>query len=96
MFDFVVAMVEKGGYAAVFGLMLAENLFPPFPSEVISLVPRSAQRSGPVALAGAGHLLEDHYERVDSYVTPVANLVLAAIAVAYLYRVATFERRNHA
>ena len=35
LFDFITAWIEKTGYAGVFLLMLAENIFPPLPSEVI-------------------------------------------------------------
>ena len=35
MFDWVVATIDSGGYLGVFGLMVAENVFPPIPSEVI-------------------------------------------------------------
>jgi membrane protein DedA with SNARE-associated domain len=35
LFDFITSWLEKTGYAGVFLLMLAENVFPPLPSEVI-------------------------------------------------------------
>ncbi|UXU73887.1 MULTISPECIES: DedA family protein [unclassified Paracoccus (in: a-proteobacteria)] len=35
MFDWVVSTIEGWGYLGVFLLMVAENLFPPIPSEVI-------------------------------------------------------------
>lgn len=35
MFEWVVSVIEGWGYPGVFLLMLAENLFPPIPSEVI-------------------------------------------------------------
>lgn len=35
MFDWIVALVEQSGYLGVALLMLAENLFPPIPSELI-------------------------------------------------------------
>lgn len=35
MFEWVVGIVEEGGYVGVFLLMFLENLFPPIPSEVI-------------------------------------------------------------
>ena len=35
MFDWVVMLLENGGYLGIFLLMLAENLFPPIPSELI-------------------------------------------------------------
>ena len=35
MFDWVVSTIESWGYLGVFVLMVAENVFPPIPSEVI-------------------------------------------------------------
>ena len=35
MFDWIVGLVDRGGYAGIALLMLAENLFPPIPSELI-------------------------------------------------------------
>lgn len=35
MADWVVRVMEQGGYLAVFLLMVLENLFPPLPSEVV-------------------------------------------------------------
>lgn len=35
MFDWIVSVIDGWGYAGVFALMLAENVFPPIPSEVI-------------------------------------------------------------
>jgi membrane protein DedA with SNARE-associated domain len=35
MTDWIAYLIHGGGYAAVFGLMLLETLFPPIPSEVI-------------------------------------------------------------
>lgn len=198
MLDFVTSIVEKTGYAGVFLLMLAENVFPPFPSEVImplagftaargqlnivgvaiagtagsllgallwyyvglriglERLKRWAQRHGrwmavspeeleratsgfrrhcgkavllgrlvptvrtlisvpagiaemPLwrflpysaigsavwtsALAAGGYVLGSEYERVSGYLEPVTNVVFAAIALTYLYRVATFRRR---
>lgn len=48
MFDWVLSVIEAWGYPGIFMLMLAENVFPPIPSEVIM----------PLAgyLAGAGTL----------------------------------------
>ena len=48
------------------------------------------------ALAGAGFLLEGRYELVSHWVNPVSNLVVAGLAAAYLWRVATFGRRRAA
>jgi membrane protein DedA with SNARE-associated domain len=44
------------------------------------------------ALALAGYLLEDGYDRVAEYMNPATNIVVGLIAVTYLYRVATFRR----
>ena len=46
------------------------------------------------ALAGAGYLLESRYELVSAWVNPVSNVVVAALVLAYLWRVATFGRRS--
>ncbi|PZR12919.1 MAG: DedA family protein [Azospirillum brasilense] len=35
MFDWIVGLVERSGYVGIALLMLAENLFPPIPSELI-------------------------------------------------------------
>ena len=35
MFDWIIGLVERGGYVGIALLMLAENLFPPIPSELI-------------------------------------------------------------
>ncbi|WP_299360333.1 DedA family protein [uncultured Paracoccus sp.] len=35
MFDWVLSVIEAWGYPGIFFLMLAENVFPPIPSEVI-------------------------------------------------------------
>src|SRR3546814_5794331 len=35
MFDWIVAAIERTGYLGIALLMLAENLFPPIPSELI-------------------------------------------------------------
>jgi membrane protein DedA with SNARE-associated domain len=45
-------------------------------------------------LATAGYLLEDHYEQVGAYLNPLANAIIAGIALVYVYRVATFKRRG--
>lgn len=45
-------------------------------------------------LAGGGYLLEDQYQKVSGWVNPVSNVVLAACAVWYLYRVVTFRPRE--
>jgi membrane protein DedA with SNARE-associated domain len=35
MFDWIAGIVEEGGYGGILLLMLAENVFPPIPSELI-------------------------------------------------------------
>lgn len=35
MFDWITGLVQQGGYLGIAALMLAENLFPPIPSELI-------------------------------------------------------------
>ncbi|MBB3949163.1 DedA family protein [Aureimonas jatrophae] len=44
-------------------------------------------------LTMAGYLLASQYERVNDYVGPVSNIVIAAVVVLYLYRVITFKPR---
>jgi membrane protein DedA with SNARE-associated domain len=44
------------------------------------------------ALAAGGYLLEARYEAVAHWLNPAANLILAAAALGYVYRVATFPR----
>jgi membrane protein DedA with SNARE-associated domain len=46
-------------------------------------------------LAGAGYLLQAQYERVSGWLNPVSNLVIATLAIWYLYRVITFGRRSN-
>ncbi len=41
-----------------------------------------------VGLIAAGYVLDSQYERVQTYLNPVTNVILGLIAVAYLYRVA--------
>lgn len=43
-------------------------------------------------LTAAGFVLEDQYSRVAQWIDPVAKLALAALVLAYLYRVVTFRR----
>jgi membrane protein DedA with SNARE-associated domain len=42
-------------------------------------------------LAVAGYLLEGQYQQVAEYLNPVTSLILALVAAAYLYRVATWR-----
>lgn len=42
-------------------------------------------------LAGAGYLLEGGYAKVEAWVNPVTNIVVAILVLGYLYRVVTFR-----
>jgi membrane protein DedA with SNARE-associated domain len=42
-------------------------------------------------LAGAGYVLESQYERVSEWLNPVSNVVFAALAFWYAYRVFRFR-----
>ena len=42
-------------------------------------------------LAGAGYLLEGGYTKVEAWVNPVTNVVVAILVLGYLYRVVTFR-----
>ena len=63
MFDWIIALMEATGYLGILLLMLAENVFPPIPSELIMPLAGFAAAQGklalvPVVLAGsAGSLL---------------------------------------
>ncbi|MDZ4284337.1 MAG: DedA family protein [Patescibacteria group bacterium] len=46
MFNWVLSVIESGGYAGIFFLMVLENIFPPIPSEVILPVAGFAAASG--------------------------------------------------
>lgn len=35
MFDWILSVIESGGYLGIFFLMVLENLFPPIPSELV-------------------------------------------------------------
>lgn len=52
MFDTIVDIVERGGYLGVFLLMLAENVFPPIPSELIMPLAGFVAAEGGLHLAG--------------------------------------------
>jgi membrane protein DedA with SNARE-associated domain len=43
------------------------------------------------ALAGAGYLLGAQYQQVSSWLNPVSNVILGALVLWYVYRVATFR-----
>ena len=44
-------------------------------------------------LTFAGYALESQYEKVQGWLGPVGKVVLAAMVLIYLYRVATFRKR---
>ena len=52
MSDWVIQLIDRGGYAAVFALMLLETIFPPIPSEVILPVAGMRAADGPLGLPG--------------------------------------------
>lgn len=45
-------------------------------------------------LMAAGFLLEDKYSQVSSYIDPVSKAIFGILLAWYLYRVATYKRRN--
>ena len=47
-------------------------------------------------LAAAGYLLEGQYHRTADYLNPISNVVLGAIVLWYLWRVAKFGRTDTA
>ena len=51
MFDWVVATIDSWGYLGVFFLMVAENVFPPIPSEVIMPLAGFLAGSGRMSLS---------------------------------------------
>jgi len=52
MYDWVIGLIDRGGYGGVFLLMLLETIFPPIPSEVI--LPLAGMRAGQGALGLPG------------------------------------------
>lgn len=42
-------------------------------------------------LAAAGYVLQDQYDKISSFINPLANVVVAIIVLVYLYRVVTFR-----
>ena len=52
MTDWVIRLIDWGGYAGVFLLMLLETIFPPLPSEVILPVAGLRAANGPLSLEG--------------------------------------------
>lgn len=45
-------------------------------------------------LAVAGYLLGSQFEIVEGWLNPVSNVIVAALALIYVYRVVTFGRRG--
>jgi len=52
MADWVIRLIDWGGYAGVFLLMLLETVFPPIPSEVILPIAGMRAANGPLGLPG--------------------------------------------
>lgn len=52
MTDWMTRLIDWGGYAGVFLLMLLETIFPPIPSEVIMPVAGLRAANGPMSLGG--------------------------------------------
>lgn len=50
MEDFLFQLIEQGGYAGIFLLMLAETMFPPIPSEVVMPLAGVAAANGRLEL----------------------------------------------
>lgn len=52
MADWVIRLIDAGGYVGIFFLMLLETVFPPIPSEVIMSVAGLRAANGPMNLGG--------------------------------------------
>jgi membrane protein DedA with SNARE-associated domain len=52
MSDWVIRLIDWGGYGGVFLLMLLETVFPPIPSEVILPIAGMRAANGPLGLPG--------------------------------------------
>jgi len=52
MFEWIVGLVERSGYLGIALLMLAENVFPPIPSELIMPLSGFAAARGELSLVG--------------------------------------------
>jgi membrane protein DedA with SNARE-associated domain len=50
--DWVILLIDRGGYAGVFVLMLLETVFPPIPSEVVLPIAGMRAAHGPLELPG--------------------------------------------
>ena len=51
-YDWVVLLIDWGGYGGVFLLMLLETVFPPIPSEVVLPIAGMRAANGPLGLPG--------------------------------------------
>ena len=51
-YDLVVRVIDWGGYAGVFLLLLLETMFPPMPSEIILPIAGMRAATGPLGLPG--------------------------------------------
>ncbi len=52
MFQWILHIVESGGYAGIFLLMMLENIFPPIPSEVVIPLAGFAAARGDLSVLG--------------------------------------------
>lgn len=52
MFQWIVHVIESGGYIGIFFLMILENVFPPIPSEVVIPLAGFAAASGDLHILG--------------------------------------------
>jgi membrane protein DedA with SNARE-associated domain len=52
MYDWVIQLIDWGGYAGVFLLTLLETMFPPIPSEVVLPLAGMRAAQGPLGLLG--------------------------------------------
>ena len=52
MFDWMIELIERGGYLGIVALMFLENLFPPIPSELIMPSAGFQASQGSLSLAG--------------------------------------------
>ncbi len=52
MFEWVLGIIESGGYAGIFLLMILENIFPPIPSELVIPLAGFAAAKGELNIIG--------------------------------------------
>jgi membrane protein DedA with SNARE-associated domain len=52
MFQWILQIVESGGYAGIFLLMVLENIFPPIPSEIVIPLAGFAAANGQLNIIG--------------------------------------------